>query len=195
MKRKLNKKRFISDIILFGIFGISILYILALLKIILFKYGFDGGIRGLNLKPFEFITEYSWNKKNIVVVLKNVLGNLLLFIPLGILVPTLFKKVNFKNTILICFGVSLAFEIIQYVFSLGASDVDDLILNTFGGFLGLLIYFMCLKKIDNKAKMKIATLGFLGIFGICGLIVLYIYHPSALPNSVYFLIKRCCEGI
>ncbi|AUM97722.1 VanZ family protein [Clostridium botulinum] len=73
-----------------------------------------------------------------------------MFIPLGILVPTLFKNISKKKVIFICFGVSLSFETIQYIFGLGASDIDDLILNTLGGIIGTLLYFTFLKKLITK---------------------------------------------
>lgn len=195
MRIKSKKKRIISSIISIGLWGVAAVYILALLKIILFKYGFTEEIRRLNLIPFTFITDLFSDNTTIDVGLKNVLGNFALFIPMGVLLPLLFKNISRKKTILICFGVSLFFEVIQYIVGLGASDIDDLILNTLGGIMGAWIYFVFLKKFDNKATVKVATFAFLSVFGICGVVSLYLYEPNMLPSQVEFVNQEVLEGL
>ncbi|TCO68878.1 VanZ family protein [Marinisporobacter balticus] len=195
MRTKLNKQKTMSMIISIGLWGIFVVYILALLKIILFKCGFTTELRELNLMPFRFIKDFFSHNTAIDVALKNVFGNFALFIPLGILVPALFKNVRFKKTIWICFRVSLFFEIIQYIVGLGASDVDDLMLNTLGSIIGAWLYLTFLKKIDNKATVKIATFGFLSVFGICGVLSLYLYQPNILPAQIEFVNQEALEGL
>ncbi|EPY2273681.1 VanZ family protein [Clostridium sporogenes] len=193
MESNSNKQRIMSIIISIGLWVVTTVYILALLKIILFKYGFATDLRALNLIPFSFITDFS--NATMDVALMNIVGNFALFIPLGILVPALFKNISKKKTIFICFGVSLSFEIIQYIIGLGSSDIDDLILNTFGGIIGTLLYFTFLKKIDTKVQVKIGTFIFLSVFGICGILSLYLYHPSILPAQTAFVNKEVLEGL
>ena len=66
-------------------------------------------------------------------MLSNLLGNIVLFIPLGVYV-TLFTqgKTIWENTALILF-VSVLVETLQSTFKFGIGDVDDVILNTVGG--------------------------------------------------------------
>ncbi|MGL6104821.1 VanZ family protein [Romboutsia sp.] len=178
------KQRNISRIILIGLWGIGIVYILALLKIILFKYGFTTELRSFNFIPFKFIGDYSKGNFSVDVALKNVVGNVAIFIPMGMLILVLFKKINFKKSILICFLVSLSFELIQYIVGLGASDTDDLILNTLGAIVGILIYKSIENMLKNKIKVQVCILGFLGIFGMTGFYSLYLYQPNILPTKV-----------
>lgn len=72
----------------------------------------------------------------------NLVGNVLAFIPFGIFVPMLLsRKVNlFTRVFLLSLALSLCFEVTQLVLYIGTFDVDDLILNTFGGVIGYIIY-------------------------------------------------------
>ena len=74
-------------------------------------------------------------------IMANLVGNIVGFIPLGILLPVLFRNYNSaKKVIATVFVVSLSFEIVQLFTVLGNFDVDDLMLNTLGGSLGYLIF-------------------------------------------------------
>lgn len=65
--------------------------------------------------------------------------NAILFLPFGFLLPVLWKKCrSWKRTVPAGFLLSLTIEIIQ-LFSSRATDVDDLIMNTLGTFLGYVI--------------------------------------------------------
>ena len=71
--------------------------------------------------------------------LKNTVLNVALFVPLGFLLPVLWKKYrNTTKALTFCFGVSLFIEVSQ-IFTYRATDVNDLIANSFGGFLGFLL--------------------------------------------------------
>ncbi len=72
----------------------------------------------------------------------NIIGNIAMFIPVGIIWPACFKKLdNVGKTILAGFGYTLFIELTQLPFYDRCSDVDDLILNTAGAAIGALIYF------------------------------------------------------
>lgn len=67
---------------------------------------------------------------------KNTVLNIILFIPLGILLPFLWKKYNtLKATLMVGFLMSLAIEILQ-ILTYRATDINDIIANTFGTVLG-----------------------------------------------------------
>ncbi|MEN2256314.1 VanZ family protein (plasmid) [Paraclostridium benzoelyticum] len=61
---------------------------------------------------------------------------------------------EFYKKILPIFGVSLLFEITQFIFGLGASDITDLINNTLGGAIGILIYFILIKIFKSDLKLN-----------------------------------------
>ncbi len=98
-----------------------------------------------NFIPFKSIVD-TINYGSISIFLKQIAGNVLLFIPLGFAFPILFFKLTNRKTILIGFTLSLAIELIQVTsglflgYSYRSYDIDDLILNTLGTIIGLAIY-------------------------------------------------------
>jgi len=72
----------------------------------------------------------------------NIIGNITMFIPVGICWPICFKKLDkIWKAILAVFGFTLFIEISQILFFDRCSDIDDLIMNGTGGVIGVLIYF------------------------------------------------------
>lgn len=130
---------------------IFIIYCFILVWVVLFKtaFSFDEILflksqRSLNLIPFDFI--FNANKFHI----RETLLNLFAFIPFGLYLRMINASV--KHTILYGIGLSLIFELAQFVFAIGICDVTDLITNTFGTFLGICLYFILLKIFSNKQK-------------------------------------------
>ena len=77
---------------------------------------------------------------------ENILGNVILFVPVGILCPLLFRKISKWYTMFLGgLGMSLVIEITQLFIDRGP-DVDDLILNTAGMMAGYII-FMVFSKV------------------------------------------------
>lgn len=75
------------------------------------------------------------------IPIKNLLGNFVLFLPMGIFLPILFKRLSiFKKYIITIILVLLLIEIIQVITRLGSFDIDDLLLNLLGAILGFSIY-------------------------------------------------------
>ena len=71
---------------------------------------------------------------------KNTILNIILFIPLGIMLPFLWKKYNtLSETLIFGFSMSLAIELLQ-ILTYRATDINDLIANTVGAVLGYLIF-------------------------------------------------------
>ena len=76
--------------------------------------------------------------------LLNVVGNIAVFIPIGVFFCKLFKRCKkLFPTALLTFELSLVIEIIQLLTKVGSFDVDDLFLNTMGGVCGYIIYMIC----------------------------------------------------
>lgn len=72
--------------------------------------------------------------------LKNTILNIILFVPLGIMLPFLWKKYNtLKAALMFGFGMSLAIEILQ-ILTYRATDINDIIANTVGTVLGYFIF-------------------------------------------------------
>lgn len=101
----------------------------------------------LNLIPFVHLTEYDSKKE----LLLNVIGNTAMFIPSGIVLPIIYKKLNsFLKVIGVGALISLCIEILQLPFFERTSDIDDLLINTLGAGIGYLIYTLVYKLIMRK---------------------------------------------
>ena len=75
-----------------------------------------------------------------VEYIKNTVLNILLFVPLGFLLPTVWNEYrSSKKTLITGLGISLIIEILQ-IFTFRLTDVDDLITNTVGTILGYYLY-------------------------------------------------------
>ena len=119
----------------------------------------------INLEPFLYMfSDY-----------ENSLLNVLLFGPLGCFLPMFWKKFKpFYWTVLFGFGVSLLIEILQ-IFTYRATDVNDLMTNTFGTLLGWCVgrlwLAVCPKILpgDNTKELPI----------VCGttFAVMFFLHP------------------
>lgn len=93
----------------------------------------------LNLKPFIYLFDYPTMKE----ALLNLIGNTAMFIPLGIVWPAVFKKLDSHSKVIAAgVGVSLTIEILQLPFFDRATDIDDLILNSAGFLVGYGIYLL-----------------------------------------------------
>lgn len=92
-------------------------------------------------------------------VLINVAGNVAVFIPLGFALPVLFERIkSFLQVLILSFAISLLAETMQLVLKVGCFDVDDLLLNTIGGCIGYLIYWVfrrCFWERGRNGKAKL----------------------------------------
>ena len=71
---------------------------------------------------------------------KNTILNIILFIPLGIMLPFLWKKYDtLRETLFFGFLMSLAIELLQ-ILTYRATDINDLIANTIGAVLGYFVF-------------------------------------------------------
>ena len=72
------------------------------------------------------------------------INNVLLFIPFGYLLRSSFVSIKNWQVVLLGFFFSLCIELLQYLFSVGVSEIDDLINNTLGTIVGCLYWkLMC----------------------------------------------------
>lgn len=117
------------------------------------RYGIDDGgywqtiSRNVNFIPFYTIRNYMHIIRNIpqspwyTHCIVNLSGNILLFIPIGYLLPRIFVSMHsFFRFAGICLGAVFLVEIVQLLTLLGSFDVDDIILNMAGALLGHLIW-------------------------------------------------------
>lgn len=102
----------------------------------------------INLIPFVYLFDYETVRE----IMLNLLGNSLMFVPVGIVYPIVYKKLNTHVKVIAAgIGFSLAIELLQLPFFDRVSDVDDLILNSLGYVLGYLIYLL-VKRIKTGRR-------------------------------------------
>ncbi|MCC0658502.1 glycopeptide resistance protein VanZ1 [Clostridioides sp. ES-S-0123-01] len=138
--------------------GLFIVYIIVLTWIILFKLQFDiSTLETMNLRSINLVPFAGSLIINNRVDISEIILNVAIFIPFGIYVCMLKEEWSFIKKVAPIFGVSLAFETLQYIFALGASDITDLIGNTLGGIIGIAV-FMLLSKIFKNNTIKIINI-------------------------------------
>ena len=115
-------------------------------------------LRHVNLEPLKTIRLYlgllSHPRPPLVyLAVINLVGNVVMFIPLGYLLPSLFPKLRrLWRSLLVCAGIICLVELCQMVTLLGTCDVDDLILNLLGCALGRGLYSLTIPKNKNKPE-------------------------------------------
>ena len=125
-------------------------YCLLLVWIVLLKIGAPADLRylacerSINLVPFHYDVETGTH-------FGEVLLNVLVFIPFGLLLGML--GIRAWKAILLGSALSLTFEALQYVLSIGASDVTDLIMNTVGTAIGVFSYLLLCRIFKRKERL------------------------------------------
>jgi len=103
----------------------------------------------------EYISGGSENLKRFAF--GNVVGNVAIFVPFGIYLPLFKKDKGVMTNLLFIFLVSVFVEIIQGLFGIGISDIDDVILNCLGGILGYKFILLLLRD-EKKVRTTITIL-------------------------------------
>ena len=82
--------------------------------------------------------------------------NMLLFIPLGLLFPAIWRLFRrWWNLVLSAFIISMIIEITQLATARGFCEIDDVIINTFGAFLGYIIFvFLYYSKLRFEHRIR-----------------------------------------
>ncbi|MFA5248247.1 MAG: VanZ family protein [Patescibacteria group bacterium] len=130
-----------------------IAYLAMLMKLLVFKYPpamtFD--IANGNFVPFKTILNYLSGEPTWRIAIRNIVGNIILFIPVGFLVSFFRRPPTWKFVLIAAFVVSAMLEIIQGIFRAGVVDVDDVLLNVFGAVIG---YggFVCIELVKTSLK-------------------------------------------
>lgn len=143
-----------------------IIYILLLYYIVTFQ---DNNYGTNNFVPFREIFRYDVNSR---LFLKNVIGNVLLFVPFGIFVTYYVKNDKVYQTLFLSILVSCSIEFAQSVIGRTA-DIDDVILNTIGGIIGYIIFKFGGKLVDKLPKFMKSQV-FLDV--LCLVIILFIIY-------------------
>jgi len=156
IKIYLGQKNQLSDIYLkylTGFFTVAYLILLGNLLFVSGRYG--AASRQVSLIPFKTIVSYLQSifySKNYVAIV-NIVGNIVLFVPIGFVFSIYIK--NRLLNFMILFMVPICIEILQFIMALGVTDIDDVILNIFGEMIGALLFWLLIflqGKITGKVS-------------------------------------------
>ncbi|MCM3707971.1 MULTISPECIES: VanZ family protein [Cytobacillus] len=101
--------------------------------------------------------------------------NVLVFIPFGIYISMLKPNWPFLKKIVPVAGASLLFEILQFIFAIGGSDITDLLGNSLGGIIGVGVYIVFRRLFCTKANRILNVIAVIGTIGIFTLMLLMIF--------------------
>lgn len=139
----MHKRRLISTLIL-------IAYSVILIKVVVFK-GLSHRampmltplqaqhviIRwGTNFVPFKTLLPQSRGEPRWSTAIVNLIGNTVLFVPVGFLVPLVYRRMTWGKALALGVAVGVAMEGMEWIFNVGVADVDDVILNALGVMVG-----------------------------------------------------------
>jgi glycopeptide antibiotics resistance protein len=141
------KKRITLTIILIANSAIQIKVMvfkdLPLIRIGSLRFNFGGTHAGAaNLLPFSTILPYLLGKKGWMIAVINLAGNIVLLVPIGFLVPFVYRKMTWKKSLALAVAAGFALEGMQAVFRVGIFDIDDVILNGLGVMIGYWAFMM-----------------------------------------------------
>lgn len=162
-----NRSKMISNIV----FGA---YLFLLTWLVLFKFAFTieeiPHLRQLNLIPFHYETSVAF-----ITHMKGIVYNILIFVPAGVYFTAFLGKRKWWLGIGASFFVSLTFEIVQWTFSIGVSDITDLIGNTLGSGVGAVLFAFLGKILPKKRMSMINGIGaVVEVVGIALLSMLFV---------------------
>lgn len=128
------------------------LYIVVVLYITLFAWNYGASLgpagpggRNYNLIPFRSIYRIGIFSPTILDPLRILVGNILLFVPLGFLLPALWRHLRHAFVVvLIGMGFSIMIETSQFLFTHRVANVDDVILNSLGVWIGYGFFYVTL---------------------------------------------------
>lgn len=145
---------------------LSIIYLVALLWILVFKLGVRFSYmetRSVNLIPFS--EPLILNGK---IDFGEMILNAVIFVPLGIYAGVLFKQWTSGKKVFLFFLISLLIETLQFILKAGAFDITDIITNTLGGIIGLIVF----KAIEKVFKNNFKAQRFINIIAATGTVLM-----------------------
>jgi glycopeptide antibiotics resistance protein len=163
--------------------ALFVAYALLLVGIILFKLPFflNGieNIRSINLVPFAG----SFSESG-AFVSHEVIENIAVFVPLGIYLSMLASKWSFSQKLIAILSTTLAFEIIQFIFAIGRSDLTDIFANTLGGVIGIGLYALLKKLLKARTDKVINIVALILTIGAVLLLAILTYRIATMMPMI-----------
>ncbi|WP_026965956.1 VanZ family protein [Algoriphagus terrigena] len=164
-------------------------YLIALYWIIVLKFNItayhDRVERVINLIPFReavlFQSPVDWNET---------LLNIFIFVPFGFYAGILWEQWSFGRKVALFFSASFLMEISQYILKVGAFDITDLINNTAGGVLGLLIFAALERAFQSRTKAQ----KLINIVCVVGTVLIFSFLIFLKLNNLWIFRMQLMKG-
>ena len=135
---------------------------------------------GLNLIPFTEILRYKFGSQ---LFIYNVLGNIFIFIPFGLIIAEYIRPKTISIPLVISLIVSTTVEFVQL--NIGRSfDIDDIILNIIGSIIGYLLY-IALVAIRNHLPRIFKSDGLYNLICFILIVLVIIYILKVMKVGVF----------
>lgn len=102
-----------------------------------------------NFIPFKTILPYLLGYKGLIIAGINLVGNIVLLVPIGILIPFVYTNLTWKKSLALAVATGLVIEGMQVIFRVGIFDIDDVILNALGVMVGYWVLTISAKLIRH----------------------------------------------
>lgn len=113
--------------------------------------------------------------------LKDFIANVLLFVPVGLLIPFLKKEKPYISAALFGFAISLGFEILQIINCIGGFTYIDILSNSLGAILGAIAHFHLRGRVTEKQmETSLATCAVL-----CAMVVSFGFFSTVKHFDIY----------
>ncbi|MEG0138097.1 MAG: VanZ family protein [Bacilli bacterium] len=144
-----------------------IIYVLCLFYVVTFQ---DVNYANSNFIPFKEMFRYDFGTR---LFIKNIIGNIVLFIPYGFFIGYYLKLEKFKLSFLLTLVVSITIETTQLAIG-RVFDIDDILLNVIGGLLGTYVYTV-LSKIKGVLPASLQKSWFYNIIILLISVIFVLY--------------------
>lgn len=105
-----------------------------------------------NYIPFKTILPYLLGNNGFLIGVLNIGGNIAFLIPIGFLLPLVFKGFDWKKSLVIAVLSGMSIELTQVVLNIGIFDIDDVVLNGLGVMVGFWLYLLFQKIMASSYK-------------------------------------------
>ncbi len=178
------QKRFIPALFLV-VYGALLIKVMVFKDVPLMRVGgimlnFGGTAEGqANLVPFKTIVPYFFGEQGLIIAGINLAGNIALLVPIGFLIPFVYRNMQWKKSLALGVAAGLTIEGAQVLFRVGIFDIDDVILNALGVMIG---HFTCTilgKWVREKRYINILIAVIIVIAATAG--AFYALYPKDQP--------------
>jgi len=116
-----------------------------------------------NFVPFMTIVPYLLGFKGWIIAGVNLVGNIALLVPIGFLVPLVYRNMTWTKSLVLGVVAGLSIEVMQAVLRVGIFDIDDCILNALGVLIGYFAFTILAKWIHSRSYKKIVAAALSGV--------------------------------